>query len=273
MAAQTRSVDTGIVRKAFELSALKSMEEGSGGFSGYASTFGNVDRAGDRIVRGAFAADLDRFIRDGWVAIGHNWMHQGVGYIAKAYEDEKGLYVEVVFHSDPEAQKARQRMLERIAAGKSVSMSIGFFIVDYKWVDGTLEILKVRLEEVSIVNAPANEMAKVITAKSLPFGDALEHTIKECEGMLERIQERVDYRQKEGREMSSANLAMIGDIIEKLKTTVSALQDLYDRNQKSAGPATSSEAGIAEDVRKRWEQADAELRAMEFNYIMESLLQ
>jgi phage head maturation protease len=51
-------VDTVYKTVPFELTELKASDGGGWSFTGYASTYGNVDAGGDVVMRGAFDASL-----------------------------------------------------------------------------------------------------------------------------------------------------------------------------------------------------------------------
>lgn len=138
---------------------------GAGAFEGVASVFGNVDRQGDIIVKGAFR-NLDAFVRDGFIASAHDWS-EPIGIIDKAFETSEGLVVSGRFHSTKRAQETRAIVNERLADGKSVAMSIGFQINDQDFKDGIRTLSDVELFEVSIVTVPANPLARMTAVKSI----------------------------------------------------------------------------------------------------------
>ncbi|RYG34926.1 hypothetical protein EON81_14185 [bacterium] len=97
-----------------------------------ASTTGNADRYGDVIAAGAFAPSvLKRYIKEGFVTVGHAWDLLPIGYPMEAGEAGNELIIESEFHTTDDAQKARTVVKERTAAKKSVGISIGF-MPDYK---------------------------------------------------------------------------------------------------------------------------------------------
>lgn len=154
-----------MLKKTCALSELKMLEDGHGGISGYGSTFGNADRVGDVIVKGAFSKSLDRFKSDGFIAIGHDWVGLPVGSITDAYEDAKGLYIEGEFHSTDEAQAARKWVRERMDRKKSVGLSIGFNLIDSERTKDGRILKEIEIFECSVVTVPCNPQAEVITAK------------------------------------------------------------------------------------------------------------
>lgn len=226
--------------KTFKLDQVKAIDEGNGGFTAYVTTWGNVDRGSERVVKGSVTESLETFMRDGWLAVGHNWYDMGVGFIKSYREDDYGLWVEFAFHGDDDAQVVRKRVLERIAAGKTVSVSIGYYLRDWKVVEGVLELHKIDLMEVSIVNVPMNPLAIAVGAKNLddvPFAEEGAVVVTGMKHWADRIEQRILSRidRKAGAELSSANVALIDSVvnaIDQLIESKSKLQELADRNRK-----------------------------------------
>src|SRR5690349_14755024 len=108
-------------RKVLDLSQveIKANASGTGRIVGYAATFGNVDEVGDAIMPGAFTKSLGTFLRDGFIALGHDHYNLPIAMPDVAKEDSHGLWIEADFHSTPMAQEARTVVQERIAQGKS----------------------------------------------------------------------------------------------------------------------------------------------------------
>lgn len=145
---------------------LAGEESGPGSFSGYAAHFGSIDRAGERIVKGAFADSLPGFLAAGFVADNHNWDRR-IGYPVKAYEDETGLFVECAFHSTGEAQNVRTVLREREAAGLDLGLSIGYKVAPGGSVKAkaALDLTSIKLYEVSPVSVPCNPLARAAGVK------------------------------------------------------------------------------------------------------------
>ncbi len=143
---------------------------GPGRLAGYASVWNGVDSYGDTIVRGAYKATIPDFLRDGFIPWGHDWAGYPVATPDKAREDEHGLWIEAVFHTDPESQRARQIVAERLERGKSMGLSIGYQAkgFDFQEVDGqqVRRLLDIELMEVSLVMVPADASAQVASVKA-----------------------------------------------------------------------------------------------------------
>lgn len=140
----------------------------SGVISGYASVKNNVDLGGDVIVDGAYKG-LDELVNIGWVANSHEWDDLPIAMVTKAVEDEHGLCFEAKFHSHQAAADALTVIRERMAAGKQVSLSIGYVVVDCAWEtrDGKdVRVLKaINVFEISFVTLGMNPTARVTTVK------------------------------------------------------------------------------------------------------------
>lgn len=144
--------------------------ESEGLFTGYAAVFGNRDRHGDIVVKGAFEETLKSYGVDG-AGIPCYWAHNlndpemNIGSTVKAFEDEHGLRVDVQLDmSNPKAVYVDRL----IKSGRVGTMSFTFEVVEGGWSDGDKDaylITKVNLFEVSVVAVPANAEAAIIAAK------------------------------------------------------------------------------------------------------------
>ena len=145
---------------------LKSLEIKQDGeknvFEGYASTFGNSDSVGDIISRGAFTKSLNsgRLPKMLW----QHRMDKPIGVYTEIREDEKGLYVKGKLANTALGNDAAE--LARL--GAIDSMSIGFSIEDAEYDRNTQTriIKELNLFEISLVTFPANDQAKITSAKT-----------------------------------------------------------------------------------------------------------
>jgi uncharacterized protein len=135
----------------------------TGEFSGYASTFGNVDNGYDVVMPGAFANSLKMRPAS---AIKMLWQHdpaQPVGYWTDAAEDEKGLFVKGCILKDVQRGAEAYTLMK---AGVIDSMSIGYRALEADWTQGGVRQLKeIGLFEISLVTFAMNEQATVTTVK------------------------------------------------------------------------------------------------------------
>jgi len=171
-------------------------------FSGYASTFGNVDEDGDIIERGAFSLTLPEFLKTGLIL----WQHQmrvPIGKPVEAYEDEKGLFVKGRISDTADGRDCLTLMRD----GVIKKLSIGYRVEAYTmlskeqgiarmgeaaynaalaslpwWSDGLRLITQIKLYEYSPVSIPANGLADILGVKSA--GGRLPETEREFEGFL-----------------------------------------------------------------------------------------
>ncbi|MDP9315430.1 MAG: HK97 family phage prohead protease [Chloroflexota bacterium] len=183
--------------KTLPMARVKAQDRGSGGFSGYVSTW-TLDSVGDQCVKGCFAPHLKKFVENGFVALGHDWTGPPIGVINDAKEDDYGLFIDVGFHSTAQAQAVRQVMNERLQRGKAVKLSMGYQVLkdDYR---GGIRLLKdVEIFEVSYVNVPANQAAYVVEAKYGPSGrpsQSVQAELRQIKQRLDRnMADEVEYR-------------------------------------------------------------------------------
>lgn len=135
-------------------------------FSGYASTFGNVDRGNDIIEKGAFVETLSNMMPK---LLWQHDMSEPLGVFTEAKEDEIGLFVRGKLPKEDTLVKGR--VIPQMNVGSIESMSIGFTTRDAERReigDDIVRIIKkVDLWETSLVTLPMNPKAKVVNLKSL----------------------------------------------------------------------------------------------------------
>lgn len=141
---------------------------------GYASTYGNIDRGGDIIEKGAFTKTLSQRS----TPVRFLWQHDAsrpIGVIEKWEDRAEGLWFKARFANTTDGRDAR----ENFASGTIDKFSIGFIPVIQK-ADKignrrVNRIKEVALWEVSAVTFPANEMATMTAIKSAdPKGELSE---------------------------------------------------------------------------------------------------
>jgi len=92
-----------------------------------ASTTGTMLRIGCVFAPGAFtSAALKGFVNDGAILVGHDWDDLPIGMPISAKIQGNELVSVAQFHATEAGQEARTIAMERMGAGKSVSVSIGF---------------------------------------------------------------------------------------------------------------------------------------------------
>lgn len=108
----------------------------NGGGAGCGNVTGYLDSWGTMILPGAFTDTISFLDRFGFLCDGHGHATNGyteeanLGFFTKVSEDEEGLQLEWNYHSKQKAQDARTTLSERLDAGKSSGLSIGFFVGD-----------------------------------------------------------------------------------------------------------------------------------------------
>lgn len=222
---------------------FKLSDDGAGALEGYASTFLNWDSVRERPVKGAFTAHLADFLKDGFIAIGHDWSGLPIATPVEAREDDHGLFVKAAFHSTPEAQQARTVVRERIERGKSVKLSIGYEVLDDDYTQEGRLLKDIKLYEWSIVTVPANDRASVTFAKALPpegapldiYKAAAEAALTALVRESLSLEER---RIKAGRMISEANVKVMNDALTSMEEGINRLRDLLARaTEPKADPA------------------------------------
>lgn len=149
-------------------------------FSGYASVFNGVDAYGDSIEPGAYKETINPENRDRPIQL--RWNHFGpvIGKWKAMAEDEKGLWVEGELTPN---HSVASDVAASLAHGAVNGLSIGYRVAeDGVEMRGNTRVLKkIDLFEISVVEEPADNMARVSGIKSM-----LEEvtTLKEIEAIL-----------------------------------------------------------------------------------------
>lgn len=222
---------------------------------GYSSTFGNWDDVQERPVKGAFSPHLPAFLKDGFVAIGHDWSALPIATPTEAYEDEHGLFVRAAFHSTPDAQNARTVVRERLARGKSVKLSIGYEVLRDEYVEEGRLLKEIKLFEFSIVTVPANQLANVTSAKRMPLADQSDAVLATVKEYTARLEDLHTLRAKDGRVLSGENRKRIEAAVEALSGASKVLSDLLAATE----PKHYTETHV---LRAEYERQRARLRVL-----------
>lgn len=159
--------------KTFDLIETKTDDDEAGTFSALASVFGNVDRVGDRMLKGSFTKTLDRWRQKGKplpVILSHNWddPHKYVGEAdpRAVFETEKGLMVQgKMYMHEPLGRKVYELMKRGILTGWSFGYQVPKGGQEKK--NGANEISEVELFEVGPTLVGANSEAQLQDIKSV----------------------------------------------------------------------------------------------------------
>lgn len=145
----------------------------SGGFSGHAAAFNNVDEGGEIILPGAFKKTiLERFgrIKVCWQ---HDWQ-QPIGKPLEMREDEHGLYVKAMVSDTALGRDVRTLMRDGVVD----ELSIGYDVIKDSWAEvagrQVRALHELRLYEFSPVTVAMNPLARITGVKGI---DAL----RDCE--------------------------------------------------------------------------------------------
>jgi HK97 family phage prohead protease len=141
-------------------------EDTGASFEGYLSTYGNEDRDGDVIVKGAFEKYLEKKSTVP-LCFNHNW-NSVIGKL-ELTSDDTGLKA-MGYLNGSDSLAANIHNL--IKMGALDSMSVGMYIKEYEPIDnkhpfGAWRITEAEAVEGSVVTIPANEMAAIDSVKAL----------------------------------------------------------------------------------------------------------
>jgi HK97 family phage prohead protease len=154
----------------FECKALPDTEDANFFyFEGYLSTYGNIDRGGDIVMKGAFDESLKELRPE------LRWQHMStevIGIFEEIKSDDKGLWVKGKLPKDDDL--VRGRVIPQMKVGSVRSMSIGFYTVEDSWDENIRTIKKATLIEGSLVGVPMNASAVVTDFKSYTIEDVEE---------------------------------------------------------------------------------------------------
>ncbi|RLC69268.1 MAG: HK97 family phage prohead protease [Chloroflexi bacterium] len=212
-------------------------------FKGYASTFGNIDKANDVVVKGAFvnSINIHKSRNEDFPALWQHDTHTPIGVlpVVDMFEDSKGLFVHGILPLEDTFVSGRVK--PQMKVGSVRKMSIGFNIVeatDEKDSETNMWIRFIKeadLMEISLVTFPCNTEADITEVK---------HNKDEVKKMIEEIKDLsgVETLLKERGGFSANESKSIVSKISELKTAA------RDAEQKAAEEAEQAErdAGLAD---------------------------
>jgi HK97 family phage prohead protease len=154
---------------------LKDSNEAEGTFTGFASTFGNIDNDGDIIAKGAFNESL----ASGKV-VKMLWQHdtrEVIGKFVEFQETDQGLAVKGKLTMG--VNRAREAF--HLLKDGALDMSVGFKLLDSDFNESGNRVIKsADLMEVSLVTFPANNQAKIFSVKSIDNERDLEKLLRDA---------------------------------------------------------------------------------------------
>ncbi|MGW5522276.1 HK97 family phage prohead protease [Gordonia sp. NPDC003950] len=247
-----------VLHKNYELSGLKTAGLADGEFIGWASTYGNIDAQGDRVVKGAFAASV-KSITDGDV-LPVLWEHvkndprMQVGQIKSAEETDEGLRVHVALDLDTETGRAAYKAVK---SRRVKSLSIGYGVLQAtKAADGAQELKSLDLVEVSLVARPANDRA-TITASKAADKAGTPALVKARKASAELVAD------DETTDEDTTEMTVGERLVASLEAALAAAQDLIDAAEAEGRDLTDSEAESVEKAHGRARRNKADLEAWE----------
>jgi len=260
---------------AFHLKATGENGNGVATFEGYAAYFGNVDRSGDVLVKGAFADTLTSFLEDG-VLLSQHKSTDLIGRPIEAREDDKGLWMKGEICLEVEKGRDAYALMKR---GILKKMSIGYDIAEYERLsennfekyapDATpadvaramewygLALKRVTLYEVSPVSIPANPLADITAVKNiegLRFDEHLLSTLVVVKGLGGRAKEIASIREADGRTLSEKNrqhLSELKSAIDAASGEIGALLEAKATEQKDDTAPAATGAELRERLKAR----------------------
>ncbi|SMX42074.1 Caudovirus prohead protease [Actibacterium lipolyticum] len=153
-------MEMGLERKFCRADSVLTVSDGAV-VEGYASLFGKVDKGGDVVERGAYAASLAA-LKGAGRRVKMLWQHdpaQPIGVWDEVREDERGLYVKGRLLSDVEKGREAAALIE---AGAIDGLSIGYRTKRaQKNSSGQRLLCELELWEVSLVTFPMLPDARV----------------------------------------------------------------------------------------------------------------
>lgn len=139
-------------------SPVELREGGSGSLSGIGNMIGELDSywTVSHPRSKAFSREgIDKFVKSGCFLAGHRSWEAPIGYIKSAGVSGREFQIETEYHSDDDSQKYRTIAKERVDAGKTVGLSIGFWVSRYEYFESGKEMVKTleeRREDMSLFN-------------------------------------------------------------------------------------------------------------------------
>lgn len=140
---------------------IKSTDDATGEFTGYAAVFGNVDLQNEVVEPGAFSKTLAEQ-KDFPILWQHN-ADQPIGVTVSAVEDDKGLAVRGQINLETQTGREVYALLKQ---GAVKGISFGYDVIKDIVKNGVRRLLELKLWELSLVTFPANPAAQVLAVKS-----------------------------------------------------------------------------------------------------------
>lgn len=185
---------------------FKALDDAKGEFEAIVAVFGNVDLAGDRIVKGAFADSLKAWEAKGRpipVIFSHDWntLSSHIGEVLDATETDEGLKVRAQLDMEDPAAAKVWRLMKR---GTLAEFSFAYDILEEKLQNGANELLKLDIIEVGPTLKGMNPATQLLGVKSAAWETAARLPVSRKQAVVGSFEERREL-------ISSALWAKYGD--------------------------------------------------------------
>lgn len=205
----------------------------AGEFTAVVSVYGNIDSYGEKVMAGSFDKSLERYASKGKkvkVLWGHNW-ERPVGTATELYSalpgddrlpDDVKEYGGLIATGQLALNtKEGLEAYEHLKAGTIDEFSIGYRVILDSFDDaGIRQLDEVDLHEFSLVLVGANPATSLLALKSaMTNPQKAEALDTELTAFVESLAHHADMREKAGRVLSAANMAVLQQLADTLAKT------------------------------------------------------
>ena len=240
----------------FELLDTKAAADGWT-FSGYASTFGNIDDGGDVVLPGAFTDSLKT--RPKPRLLWQHDSHEPLGVVLSMKEDARGLLGEWKISKTQRGADAYALLKD----GAVDSLSIGYIPTDSEFTDdGVRKLKSVELLEVSLVSIPMNAEALVTSVKA-QLSVHVDRVLADVRELTSRCQRLAALRAEDGRKESATVCRVREELPTELKALAAEVEALLCAAPEATSPA--DEAAVSRTADAQPSITQMRLRLLEKN--------
>lgn len=167
----------------FKNFVVKGVEVKDNDIYGYGAAFGNVDRTGDVIMRGAFEKTIMEN-KGSVIMLANHDKNFPLGRVTEMEEDDYGLKFKGYMSDGAKGSEYKRLMKEGVVD----TFSIGYKAIRYKRNEhGGRDIYEAKLYEISPVAIPMNPEAKLMEVKEMSFEDKREDVINRFELLAKNL--------------------------------------------------------------------------------------
>ena len=219
----------------FKTFDVKGVEVKEDEVSGYGAVFGNVDRTGDVIHKGAFKKTISEN-KGSVIMVANHDQNKPVGRVTNMSEDNYGLKFSGYTSKTDSGQEYKQLMKD----GVIDSFSIGYKAVRWERNDhGGRDILEAKLFEISPVAIPMNPEAKLLEVKNFSDTDHRDSVIERFEllskklgKMEDKLQVEAEIRKlaEEYKSATQPTKEVTEPVVDKAEEFINAFKDALNNN-------------------------------------------